>query len=89
MKFTNVSVRSKVSRGLRRALVIDQLRLQSQVSKPFDRNSRVSWVDFHAVADAAELLAGNERGAGAAEGIVVKQRLIWLLTSVTSLSKPL
>src|SRR6266478_780617 len=70
MQLTHFSVRTGMSSGLRCALAITQLRLQSQVSKPLDRNSRVPWVDLHAVADAAELFAGDERGAGAAEGIV-------------------
>jgi hypothetical protein len=70
MKLTNFSVRTGTSRGLCRALPIDQLRLQSQVSKPSDCNREVSRFDLDGVTDAAELFASNERGTGAAEGIV-------------------
>src|ERR1700682_4142529 len=66
MQLTTFSVRTRVSHGLRAASAIDDLRLQSQVSKPLDRNSDVSRVNLDAVTCAAELVAGNERGAGAA-----------------------
>jgi hypothetical protein len=70
MQLTHFSVRTGVSRGLRDALAIAQLRLQSQVSKPLDRNSEVSRFDLDAVTCTAELFAGNERSGGAAKGVV-------------------
>src|SRR5438552_14462362 len=70
MQLTNFSVRTGMSSGLRCALAITQLRLQPEVSKPLDRNSEISRGDLDAVTCTAELFAGNERGAGAAEGIV-------------------
>ena len=62
MQLTNFSVRTEMSRGLRRALAIDQLRLQSQVSKPLDGNSQISRVDLDAIANPPELLGRDESG---------------------------
>src|SRR5437016_6277975 len=49
---------------------IDQLRLQPQCREALECNGDVLGRNLDAVTYAAELLAGNERGARAAEGIV-------------------
>jgi hypothetical protein len=70
MQLTTFSVRTRVSHGLRRALAIDQLRLQSQVSKPLDRNSEVSRVDFDAIANPAKLLGRDKSRTRAQERVI-------------------
>jgi hypothetical protein len=51
-------------------LAVDQLWIQAQNRKALERNRQVFGRNLDAVSHAAQLLAGNERGSGAQEGVI-------------------